>query len=168
MSNRDPVNPILDFQHHDRPERHYFGQSLGVPIAPPSAGLPSIASAGVSDTPAREDHIHTIALAGNPGIGGNILVDMSSPTAPKYIQGGSASLTSDSSSNVTFNYPVPFPTATVGLAIAVVSSTSIVNTGLQFFTVNRFGATIALRNSSTGASPGAGIGFGFRWLATGY
>lgn len=47
----------LDVSHHDDPERHRFGLAFLTPGPPKVSAV--VASAGQSDTPAREDHVHS-------------------------------------------------------------------------------------------------------------
>lgn len=51
-----PGTLMLDRYHHDQPERHVFGLAFHNPVDPQPVGL--TAFPGISDTPAREDHVH--------------------------------------------------------------------------------------------------------------
>jgi len=60
----EPASLLLDHYHHDLPERHTFGQAFHLPVDPQPIG--ATAFPGISDTPAREDHVHAgIASGGN-------------------------------------------------------------------------------------------------------
>jgi hypothetical protein len=62
-----PTSIQLDQFHHDLPERHIFGLAFHMPVDPQPLG--SVAFPGISDTPAREDHVHSGAAGtvGPPG-----------------------------------------------------------------------------------------------------
>src|SRR5215471_3952177 len=52
----NPLGEVLDYYHHDLPERHRFGLSFHPSVDPQPIG--ATAFPGISDTPAREDHVH--------------------------------------------------------------------------------------------------------------
>lgn len=58
---------LVDRYHHDQPERHVFGLAFHMPVDPQPLG--DTAFPGISDTPAREDHVHSGAagIEGPPG-----------------------------------------------------------------------------------------------------
>src|SRR5215831_17497535 len=60
----NPLQETLDFFHHDLPERHRFGLAFHAPVDPQPIG--TVAFPGVSDTPAREDHVHTSSISTDP------------------------------------------------------------------------------------------------------
>ena len=66
----EPIYPpgtlMLDRYHHDQPERHIFGLAFHNPVDPQPVG--TVAFPGISDTPAREDHVH----AGGGGSGESV------------------------------------------------------------------------------------------------
>lgn len=68
----------LDTFHHDLPERHLFGLAFHAPVDPQPVG--TTAFPGVSDTPAREDHVHVGATGGGPGGTGYTHVQAASST----------------------------------------------------------------------------------------
>lgn len=55
---REP-DQSLDVQHHDDPQRHLIGRTLLAPQLTKPLG--DIANIGISDAPAREDHIHAFS-----------------------------------------------------------------------------------------------------------
>lgn len=57
----------LDQFHHDLPERHRFGLAFHMPVDPQPVG--TVAFPGISDTPAREDHVH-VGSGGGTGTSG--------------------------------------------------------------------------------------------------
>jgi hypothetical protein len=57
---------LVDRYHHDQPERHVFGLAFHMPVDPQPVG--TVAFPGISDTPAREDHVH--AGSGGGGTAG--------------------------------------------------------------------------------------------------
>lgn len=85
----------LDTYHHDLPERHLFGLAFHAPVDPQPVG--SVAFPGVSDTPAREDHVH-VGSTGGGGPGG---------TGYRHIQGTSSTIW-----NIVHNLPF-YPNVTV-------------------------------------------------------
>jgi len=61
-----PIFENLDLFHHDLPERHRFGLSFHNPVDPQPVG--AVAFPGISDTPAREDHVHATGVSSYDGV----------------------------------------------------------------------------------------------------
>jgi len=69
----DPLGVTLDTYHHDAPERHLFGLAFHNPVDPQPIG--TVPFPGISDTPAREDHVHGGGGSGGGGTPGTTVTN---------------------------------------------------------------------------------------------
>lgn len=114
---REP-SQALDITHHDEPSRHVIGATLLAPTTVKAVGI--IGSVGISDAPAREDHVHgagdtwhNVGAGGEPAFQ-NSWVNWGAPyvvcrfrkeNGRVYVEG---TLKSGGSSTVAWTFPVGY------------------------------------------------------------
>lgn len=100
-----------DVHHHDRPERHEFGKTFGIPTRP-------VFSTGVSQIPAREDHEHGAAASNDDEI---IVFKQLSFNVPSLMTADRSDTTRFVVAGEVYKYYVEIDSATLGSTNGVIA-----------------------------------------------